>query len=677
MGNSQSNTSEILYSVPISTPNKAENETVVYRHPQAADMDLSNSSKIKTLHEAYQRRFKTNPKGDCFGRREMTSDGKLADVISWYSNEWVLQESEAFGSGLLNLGLIKEINEWNNLPMKFCGIYSKNCLEYFLFDIACSIYGIASVPIYDTLGEEATFFAFNQTKMGVCALTANHVSNILKQNRENHSYQHLKHLIVIDPENLAAEYKEKKEIEGFTLWSFNEIKEKGRGNIQPWEKVTPETIYCFSYTSGTTGEPKGAMISQKNMIGVFIGSEDRLHCNANDVYISYLPMAHVLERLAFNVLLYNNVKICVFSGDIQKLKEDLAVIKPTLFLSVPRLFNRTYDAIQSGIKGKSSILQKLIRRGLKVKIDNLSKKCEYKHSVYDKLIFNKMKSALGGNVRLMMTGSAPISIEVLSFLKVAFGTPIIEGYGQTEGTGAEFSTVTWDPLGGHIGGPMIHNEFKLVDVPEMNYTSTDVDESGNPQPRGEIWVRGPNIISGYYKLDEKNKETFTSDGWMMSGDVAMITGKERRVQLIDRKKNIFKLAQGEYIAPEKLENIYKHAHPLVSSVYIYGDSLKSCIVAVLNVENENIKKFAAECNIQEDTVENLAKNPEIKKKFISYLDAEAKKSKLNTLEKVKAVHIETRPFGDLHLLTEAFKLKRVEVKEFYKPVFEEMYKNLI
>ena len=165
---------------------------------------------------------------------------------------------------------------------------------------------------------------------------------------------------------------------------------------------------------------------------------------------------------------------------------------------------------------------------------------------------------MGGRVKVLLTASAPISVEVMDFLKIAFCAPILEAYGQTEGTGLEFATARDDPFSGHVGGPCEQNEFKLVDVQEMNYTSKDRDENGNPKPRGEILVRGPNIIKGYYKADEKNKETFTKDGWLMSGDIGEITYPGNRLKIIDRKKNIFKLSQGEYIAPEKLEGKYKY-----------------------------------------------------------------------------------------------------------------------
>lgn len=192
----------------------------------------------------------------------------------------------------------------------------------------------------------------------------------------------------------------------------------------------------------------------------------------------------------------------------------------------------------------------------------------------------------------MLTGSAPISPQVLDHLKVLFQCPIIEAYGQTEGTGLEFTTRADDPTSSHVGGPVPQNEFKLVDVPELDYFSTDKDSNGEPCPRGEIWIRGPNVIPGYYLMDEKNKETFTEDGWMRSGDIAKLLLPEGKLMIIDRKKNIFKLSQGEYIAPEKLENAYLNASPAIADIFVYGDSLKSCLVGVLMVDPAELKKIA-------------------------------------------------------------------------------------
>lgn len=187
------------------------------------------------------------------------------------------------------------------------------------------------------------------------------------------------------------------------------------------------------------------------------------------------------------------------------------------------------------------------------------------------MVFNKTKAALGGRVKICATGGAPISADVLQLLKVTLCVPIQEGYGSTESTGASFSTSIYDPEVGHVGGIKPNMEFKLEDIPDMSYLSTDKDENGNPTPRGEICIRGHSIFKGYYKLPEKTAESIDSEGWLHTGDVGLLK-PNGSLKIIDRKKNLFKLAQGEYIAPEKIENIYVTS-PYADEVFIYGDTL--------------------------------------------------------------------------------------------------------
>lgn len=160
---------------------------------------------------------------------------------------------------------------------------------------------------------------------------------------------------------------------------------------------------------------------------------------------------------------------------------------------------------------------------------------------------------------------------MLKFLKICFCVPFLEVYGQTEGTGCEFGQSIHDWTSGHVGGIMSSLEMKLRDVPEMNYTSNDKDENGNPTPRGEILVRGNGVFQGYYKNAEKTSETIDQEGWLHSGDVGMIVPPNNHMKIIDRIKNIFKLSQGEYVAPDKLEQIYKTC-PGVADIFVYGDS---------------------------------------------------------------------------------------------------------
>ena len=237
-----------------------------------------------------------------------------------------------------------------------------------------------------------------------------------------------------------------------------------------------------------------------------------------------------------------------FGGNVLKLTEDIGILKPTFFASVPRLFNKFYDKINAKLNEATGPKGWLVQKALAAKLYYLKNGQGYNHKVYDSLIFSKIKAFLGGNVRLMLTGSAPISGDVLDFLKVVFSCPLCEGYGMTESGGGSTITYSDDPQTGIVGGPLASVKIRLRDIPEMNYLST------NEIPQGEVMFKGPCIMPGYYKNKEKTDECL-KDGWLASGDVGQVF-PNGSLKIIDRAKNIFKLSQGEYIAPEKLENMF-------------------------------------------------------------------------------------------------------------------------
>lgn len=250
------------------------------------------------------------------------------------------------------------------------------------------------------------------------------------------------------------------------------------------------------------------------------------------------------------------MRIGYFSGDPLKLMEDCAILQPTFFPSVPRLYNKIYGKLIDKFKEATGIKGSLINTAVSSKLAKLQSGGGFTHCLYDKIVFNKVKAMLGGKVKVMLTGSAPIDGKVLNMLKICFCCPIIEGYGMTESSGGSLTTFPDDPETGHVGGVLQNVKLRLRDIPEMNYYHTD------PNPRGEIVFYGSSVMSGYFKNAEKSFEAFSDpttntrkDGWMHSGDVGMVF-PNGSVKIIDRAKNIFKLSQGEYIAPEKLENLY-------------------------------------------------------------------------------------------------------------------------
>jgi long-chain acyl-CoA synthetase len=266
---------------------------------------------------------------------------------------------------------------------------------------------------------------------------------------------------------------------------------------------------------------------------------------------SYLPMAHIYERSVDLASIDGGRALGFSQGDHAKLAEDVAELKPTIFPGVPRVWQRMYDRINAQVADSNFISRQLFERGLAAKSDALAHGVK-DSTIWDRLVFSKVAGKFGGNLKLLISGAAPISQSIAEFIHIAFQAPMLEGYGLTE-TCATLTLGSLDSpnMGRSVGIPLPCNEVKLVDVPDMGYLSSD-----QPQPRGEIWVRGFNVFSGYFKLPEVTAECLTDDGWFQTGDVGMWL-PNGSLKIIDRKKNLFKLSQGEYIRPEHIEGVYK------------------------------------------------------------------------------------------------------------------------
>ena len=667
------------YNVPYCYVNKREGESFIYRSPKNSGPDSTlflAPEGISTIQDIYRIKFERDGEKFCLGKREVDPDTKtLNDYFSFMTCKDVEERIKNLGSGLINLGYVPTTSEYQDFNLKLLAIYGKNSVEWYLVDIACAWYGLTSVPIYDTLGAQATKYMFDQTNVTTLVLTADHVKGIL-ENVVSNGVGKLKHLVLLDPENFVGEkHSETKELlekltqEGkVTCVDLTDVMKSGRECRQPDPRLTPETVFTFSYTSGTTGDPKGAMISHKNIIsGVCNPSHDvGAEPDYTHYYLSYLPLAHVMERLIYMRVLYMEGIIGVFSGDITKIREDAVALKPTLFLSVPRLYNRIYDLIQTKLNAATGAMAILVKKAVATKLYNLRETGQTTHWLYDRLIFNKIKAILGGNVKFMGTGSAPISKDVLEFLKICFCCQIGEGYGQTETCTFEFQQGAWDTsTSGHVGGIMAHLEFKLIDVPEMNYYHTDVDLEGNATPRGEVLVRGNSRISGYYKNPKQTAEAIDSEGWLHSGDICVLEGENNRLRIVDRRKNIFKLSQGEYIAPDRLGEMYKTVRS-VAEIYVYGDSLKSCLIAVVVPDGPGLLALCGSKGITGEDLDVLCDQEDVRKAVVEDLKNCAVDNKLFGFEQIKKVHLSVKNFQEMGLLTEAFKVKRHEAKKAFQ-----------
>ncbi|KAJ3113550.1 hypothetical protein HDU96_003287 [Phlyctochytrium bullatum] len=695
-----------LYAVELpNTRPEDGSSTGIYRSAVLPSELRSGFPEIKTLYDAFQHGKKVSGNRPCFGHRPTVKDPETGAVRSdgfvWQTYNQIAERRINFGCGLAKIN--KEVIQGSDKVN--LGIYGVNRPEWLIADLACHCFSWTTVALYDTLGPETAEFIINHSEVPICVTSIDKVINLIQLAPKCPS---LKVVVSMDsvppglanPASLPATpfgiLRQWAAEKGIKLFTFAEVEALGEKNRIPLVLPKPEDPACISYTSGTTGNPKGAILTHGNIISVLRAQFD--HGNdqkPEDVHISYLPMAHVYERIAMSSILCNGSAAGFFRGDarpdlslpVSLLVEDIALLKPTIFVSVPRLLNRIYDRIMAqGTQSGSAVKTYLFTKALDAKLAHLKATGSVTHPFWDALVFNKVKAALGGRIRVIISGSAPISPDVLQFLRVAFCTQVIEGYGQTESSAGLTCAIFGDTDPGHVGFPVSCNEVKLVSLPEMDYLATD-----KPFPRGEIWVRGPNVFAGYYKDEAKTKETITEDGWLLTGDIGVVDQKGR-IRIIDRKKNIFKLAQGEYVAPEKIENVYEKTS-LVGQIFVHGDSLQSELVAIVVPDQEAAVAAGKQLKLIPDSTPNpgpavpgaeplpvvieLCKSEKFRQLVQKDMDKKAKSAKLRGFEVVKAIYLEPEFFSIQNgMLTPTFKLKRNEAAKKYREVIDKLYEEI-
>ncbi|KFV74705.1 Long-chain-fatty-acid--CoA ligase 5 [Dryobates pubescens] len=607
----------------------------------------------KTLYEVFQRGMHVSGNGNCLGYR------KPKQPYQWLTYKQVLDRAQYLGSGLLQKGCKPS-------PDHFIGIFAQNRPEWIISEYACYTYSMVAVPLYDTLGQDAIVHIVNQADISIVVCDKPEKAKILLENCEQRKTPKLKIVILMDL--FDKELKDRGTKVGVEILALQEVEELGKNNIREPVPPKPEDLSVVCFTSGTTGNPKGAMLTHENIVSdaaAFLrATENSVEITSSDISISYLPLAHMFERVVQTVAYSCGGKIGFFQGDIRLLTDDVMTLKPTVFPVVPRLLNRIYDKIQSG--AKTPVKRCILNLAVMMKTAEIKQGIFRNDSIWDQLVFKKVQKTMGGRVRLMVTGAAPISPSVLTFLRTTLGCQIFEGYGQTEcSAGCTFS-MPGDFTAGHVGSPLACNIIKLEDVEEMNYFSSNNE--------GEVCIKGPNVFKGYLKEPEKTAEAIDKDGWLHTGDI----GKwlpNGTLKIIDRKKNIFKLAQGEYIAPEKIENVYVGSLP-VAQVFVHGESLRSCLIGIVVPDPETLPEFAAKLGVK-GSYEEMCKNPAIKKAILEDMIRLGKEAGLKSFEQVKDLYIHTEMFSiENGLLTPTLKAKRADLAKFFQKEIEALYSSM-
>ncbi|XP_070575903.1 long-chain-fatty-acid--CoA ligase 6-like [Ptychodera flava] len=607
----------------------------------------------RTTPEALRRGARVSSNGPFLGFRPGPED-----PYQWLTYDQVLERVNNFGSGLIKLG-------YKPGQSTFVGIYSQNRAEWVITDHGCCTYSMVTVPLYDTLGPDAVTFIINQVgmKVVVCDVQAKVELLLDKADRT----PTLQQIVVM--ETVSDEIKETAKENNIDIISFTDVEAMGR--IEPHEPVMPkpDDLLTICYTSGTTGDPKGAMITHGNIIAGMSGCCAHIKgfgdLTADDCMISYLPLAHMYERSCQLWVYMQGGRVGFFRGNIRELMNDIKELKPTLFPVVPRVLNRIYDKVISQVN--SSCLKKfafnlamrkkraLIKRGI---IGN--------NTIWDRLVFGKIQAMLGGNVKQFCSCGAPMSERVLQFARCALGCYVYDCYGQTESACPATMTLPRESKTGRCGPPIPSCSVKLVDVPDMEYFVEN--------QQGEVCLKGPSVFKGYFNDAEKTSETLDDGGWLHTGDIGQWL-PDGALKIIDRKKHIFKLDQGEYIAPEKIENIYTRSQ-FIAQIFVHGDSLQRYLVAVVSPDPENLQNWARSKGLT-GSLDELCGNKVVKDAILKDLVQQGKTSGLKGFEQVKDIYISSEQFSiENGLMTPTFKIRRLELRRRFEQKIEEMYNNL-
>jgi len=534
-------------------------------------------------------------------------------------------------------------------------LLSESRAEWTLTDAGCIFGGIIDVPIYPTLAPPQVRYILNDS--GASAL--------IVEGREK--YDELKgvlgecpdinHIIYFDPAGMN-------DVGGLSL---KDLEDLGR-ELQQKEpelldrlahEIKSEDLATIIYTSGTTGEPKGVMLTHSNIVTNLLDSSGHLSFGEKDVALSVLPLSHVFERQAMYMYLNHGMAV-YFAESLQTIGPNMREVRPTLLVGVPRMFEKIYQRIQE----RAAEAGKFASMMLAWSVDVAREYAKYtlahrpvplflklKHRIASKVVFSKWHAAFGGRMRLLLSGGAALP-EDLGHIYIGAGLPIIQGYGLTETSPVITSMEIENNRLGTVGRPIPNVDIRIAED-------------------GEIEVRGPNVMRGYYNKPEETRAVFTDDGWFKTGDVGTLD-EDGFLRITDRKKELFKTSGGKYISPQPIEQALKGSR-FVNQVVLIGAERK--FPAALIVPNwEQLESYCKLKGIEVKSRRELCEHPRIIDLFERQI--ERLTPNLSRYEKIKKIALLENEFtmegGEL---TPTLKIKRRVIDQKYRDVIEKLYSD--
>ncbi|MGH9430053.1 MAG: AMP-dependent synthetase/ligase [Terriglobia bacterium] len=542
-------------------------------------------------------------------------------------------------------------------------ILSENRVEWALTDYALLGLGAITVPLYPTLpAADIDLILRDSGAKGMVLSTRQQLEKVLRMRLDPAQLR-----FVISMDQPPAEAKDVQDWRVVLSRSLDREPRPDGAFRERADRVKPEDVASILYTSGTTGNPKGVVLTHANIVSNVLACSGIFSLDQRDTGLSFLPLSHIFERMLDFYAFWQGTAIA-YPERVDTLAQNILEVRPTLMAVVPRVLEKVYEKSMETVSAKPRPVQKLFHWGIRVGREWALASLEgrtprgsskWKHALADRLVCRKVRDRLGGRLRLLISGSAPLSRDLAEFF-FAVGLPVYEGYGLTETSPVIAVNCPGAVKLGTVG--------KIISGIEVKLGQETIDAEG--RTGREILVRGPNVTPGYYHRDEENRAAF-ADGWFQTGDLGNLDA-EGFLTITGRKKNLFKTSGGKFVAPEKLENLFQ-GHPYVMQIMAVGDSRR--FVSALMVPNfARLEEYGRARGIAAKSRADLLQHPQILGFMQQQVDEVVKN--LAPFERIRQIALIPREFTvEAGELSATQKVKRYVVEEHFRETIEEIYRR--